>query len=252
MLFNLIPSLCNSARTHLIHLRQFCHLLLNIFIGFWTLESNILFPAPLPRIYASQLQGRTLLKEIKMIEVSLEEFPNCTYVANILEILDLSKNLLTTVPPDLLNMLINLQELKLAYNKLSTLPDVAGPGNTLKLIRINNNYFEEFPSLKKLGRSVETVIAGYMEEPKIKVIDPNNIGIGHQTAISVGLAGNAITRIVPMITTTGNMPVIKFYMMGNPLVLDYRLSWLAGSKLQLYMSPTPVGLEDLGITPGKK
>lgn len=173
-------------------------------------------------------------------------------MANVLELLDLSDNMLTTVPADLLDMLINLKVLNLPHNSLTSLPDVAGPGNTLKEIKLNHNSFVEFPSLKKLGQSVSILIAGYMMNGRIKVIDPNNIGFGQQSEITIGLAGNAITSIAPMITTTGNMPVIKFYLMNNPLILDYRLSWLAGSQLQLYMSATPIGLEDLSVTSGKE
>lgn len=200
------------------------------------------------RIDASEFFGRTALKELTVKTAGLKEFPNFTYVANTMEKVDLSENSLTTVPAVLLDLLVKLKFLVLISNSLTSLPDVAGPSSTLVHIYINGNEFKEFPSMKKLGRSVTYVNA---DRNKIEVFDPNNIEVGQQSSLKLHLKFNKLTTIPPMIVPSGNFPRVDIYVQGNPLKFDYRLSWVGGSKVNLYRASNVLAtLEDLAKQKG--
>lgn len=162
----------------------------------------------------------------------LEEFPNLTYVSNKIEVINLNTNLLTTIPPVLLDILVKLRRLSFVNNFLTFLPDVAGPSNTLQDIDLRNNRFVEFPALMKLGRSLTSFI---LTDNQITVFDPSSIAVGNQSLLKIELINNFITTIPPMIiTTTENFPRIELVLEGNPLVLDEKFSWLGGSHVYLY------------------
>lgn len=82
----------------------------------------------------------------------LSVFPNFTFVSQTLELVRLSNNNISIIPPELLNILASLNTLDLTHNKLKSIPDVNGPGKSLQKLYISHNSFTEFPSLKFLGK----------------------------------------------------------------------------------------------------
>lgn len=162
----------------------------------------------------------------------VEEFPNFTYVTSTLEQVHFNDNKLTTIPANLLDILVKLRILSFVNNFLTSIPDVAGPGATLRQLFMQGNQMVEFPSLKKLGRSLSTFSAN---DNSIKVFDPNNIGVGNQSTLEVQLERNEITSIAPMIiSSTENFPTINIKLKSNPMNLDYKWSWVGNPRVSLY------------------
>ena len=85
----------------------------------------------------------------------MDEFPNLTSFKSTLERLSLVSNQISYIDPDFLNVLVKLLWLDLTSNLLSTIPDVAGP-SLLNFLSLKWNQFTVFPTLTNLGRALTT------------------------------------------------------------------------------------------------
>ena len=98
----------------------------------------------------------------------LNLFPNLSYVRNTLVEFHISYNNISQIPEQSLDVLHQLVKLNLRGNVLHTIPDVSGPSKTLKTLILDENYFKEFPSLKRLGNSLEEL---YLKRNMINFIE---------------------------------------------------------------------------------
>ena len=74
-------------------------------------------------------------------------------------------NKISHIPEQLWDILYRLASLNLKSNSLDTIPDVAGPAMTLKMLKLDENNFKEFP---RLGKSLEEL---FLKKNNITVID---------------------------------------------------------------------------------
>ena len=63
-------------------------------------------------------------------------------------------NDISYISPDRLNILTKLEYLSVGHNKLTSIPDVSGPGSTLTRLYLSSNPLAAFPDLFHLGRSL--------------------------------------------------------------------------------------------------
>ncbi len=111
---------------------------------------------------------------IDLQENQLEAFPNLTNVSLTLYRLDLKKNKISYVDPDILGSLTALGMLYLQDNHLEYFPDAtAGTGPfSLVLLYLASNYLAEFPVLSLLGENLTNlVVSGNL----IKVIGDEHL-----------------------------------------------------------------------------
>ena len=101
------------------------------------------------------------LTRLLLYENQLEEFPNVVNLSLTLEELDVKKNKISYVDPDILGSLSVLKTLFLEYNKLHYLPDIPEPRlSSLEVLKLDFNSFYELPLLPRLGQSILTFSIG--------------------------------------------------------------------------------------------
>ena len=96
----------------------------------------------------------TALSTLQLQNNLLVEFPQLCTVGLTLQMLYLMDNNINVISPSRLDCLVVLTRLYLSGNKLTTIPDVSGPGATLQFLSINDNNFITVPYLPNLGGSV--------------------------------------------------------------------------------------------------
>ena len=83
------------------------------------------------------------------------DFPNFSNITGSLTDVNMGKNRISYVPAGLLDILNNLIILDLSDNRLTSIPDVLGPQNTLEHLDLSQNNMTDFPSLDKLSKSLK-------------------------------------------------------------------------------------------------
>ena len=83
----------------------------------------------------------------------LLEIPDFSNVSTLM-ILNLDQNKINVIPSHSLDQLNKLTTLKMVGNNLETIPDVSGPGKTLKVLSLSENHFTEFPEICSSGESL--------------------------------------------------------------------------------------------------
>ncbi len=130
------------------------------------------------------------LTELQLNENQLEAFPNLTNVGSTLTKLNLKKNKIRYVDPEVLGSLDVLETLYLEHNHLEHFPDIQEPGSSsLSLLNLDYNYLRDFPTFPNLGATLTSLSVG------------NNI-IRTISDEHLGQLGNFVAKSNPL----GSMP----------------------------------------------
>ena len=136
--------------------------------------------------------GKFNLQNLTLDNNLIQVFPNFSDVGDTLTTLDLSKNMISVIPANLLQPLILLQTLKLRSNKLLECPPVYMLASTIELLVLDNNSLH----------SLQACNPSYMTFPKL-----THLNLAHNNFVSfpplkglssliwINLDGNNITRV---------------------------------------------------------
>lgn len=181
---------------------------------------------------ARTFYGFTNLTQVFLSSCGLKSFPNFTYIASQVTWIGLNVNLISSIPSELLNMLINLRRLELSKNLIQHFPDVPGPGRTLLQLDLSNNLLTEFPALPEIGSNLYQLS---LVDNNIMAIDPKNLLLNQRRQVTYGLQinlnGNYLKTIPPIIGRNLSVELVTIYARKAPLVCDSDLAWIALSNV---------------------
>lgn len=173
-------------------------------------------------IRAAKLDGNTRLN----LSCGLTALPNEVYdLADTLEILDLSGNLLSSLPDDFYR-LHKLRVLFCSDNQFERLPEVLGQCTQLTMVGFKANQICEVPAAS-LGKSLRWLI---LTDNKIRELPPE---IGQCTHLQkLMLAGNQLQTLPLEMAACHSLELLRiaanrFTELPNWLLTLPRLSWLA-------------------------
>jgi len=153
----------------------------------------------LAQLESGQLDG---IKHLKICE-KLTSFPRAIFrLTNSLEILDLSDNLLTDLP----NELVKLSKLKIIFasqNKFKHLPSVLGKLPHLEMIGFKSNKITRVPE-ESMPRQLRWLILTDNQVTKL----PESLGYCHRLQ-KLALAGNQLTTLPNSLSQAKNLELVR-------------------------------------------
>ena len=153
----------------------------------------------LAQLESGQLDG---IKQLNISE-KLTVFPHAIFrLANTLEILDLSDNLLTDLPDEL----IKLSKLKIIFasqNKFKHLPSVLGRLPHLEMIGFKSNKINHVPE-ESMPRQLRWLILTDNQLTKL----PESLGYCHKLQ-KLALAGNQLTTLPDSLSQAKNLELVR-------------------------------------------
>lgn len=171
------------------------------------------------------LKHMKLLEVLELSSINMTVFPDLEVLAQTLRILLLKINRMTHIPPERLNVLVKLERLELQKNLLSVFPDVSGPGGTLQVLSLHDNYFKEFPLLSNIGSNLRKL---NLEKNILTVIPTKNFVFKNRRNASVefiiALKKNNLVTLPPPVGS--NLTNVIVHAENNPLVCDFKLGWM--------------------------
>ena len=179
-------------------------------------EQLILNHNNISAVSSDDFENLDVLEYVDLSHNFLTIFPNLSSIAKTLCILGLTDNRLRMIPAQHLDILSKLEALYLSNNNLKTIPDVAGPSNSLSYLNVQANNFESFPPLEKLGKSLFKL---YINDNKIANIYAADLMLNQLEWLYI--QSNQL-RSLPVICGAQ----IKFMdFTNNPLVCDKYIAW---------------------------
>lgn len=111
----------------------------NIFFGLYNLQ-ELNMQGRFPELTFDSFGSIPNITEITLSRCAIETLSMDTfYSSELLEVIDLSNNRITYLPPNLFDRQFNLRELYMQHNLLSTLPNLFFAHTTAKVIRLTDN-----------------------------------------------------------------------------------------------------------------
>ena len=117
-----------------------------------SLDSNEITEIP------EDIKRLILLQELSAKCNRISVFPSVLFELSALSIVDLSFNMLTTIPVSVFRKFKSLKELNLANNSLISIPDEIVQATSLETLRVEGNLLKRLPELSLLKR-LHTLIA---------------------------------------------------------------------------------------------
>ena len=206
------------------------------------------------------------LTKLLLAENKLEEFPNLVNVSLTLEELDLEKNRIGYVDPDMIAGLAVLKILDLKHNHLQYFSDISDlKTSSLEQLSLDFNFLREFPILPRMGQNILglTIAANYIERiseahmaalPKLITFTADNNPLQSMPGLkpvgstleiltlqNCGLRQISTEDLAPMQT------LIFVNLVGNYLeeVPDFRQSPSKTTLLSIYLSQNRISRIDL-------
>lgn len=115
----------------------------------------------LTTIPAGSLSHLTQLTHLRLNNNKFATFPDIRSVGSTLEKLRLHNNQITYIDPLFLNALVKIVTIRLSGNTgLGIYPDVAGPGNSLSVLFLDNCGIDNFPVMKSMRSLTRLQLTG--------------------------------------------------------------------------------------------